>query len=58
MILLESEKCMNVEELGYYLFMQNEEAKEKEELTEEEKVNLELNPFFIAEKATKNQYEK
>lgn len=49
---------MNVEELGYYLFMQNEEAKEKEELTEEEKVNLELNPFFVAEKATKNRYEK
>ena len=49
---------MNVEELGYYLFMQNEEAKEKEELTEKEKVYIELNPFFVAEKATKNRYEK
>ncbi len=38
--------------------MQNEEAKEKEELTEKEKVNIELNPFFVAEKATKNRYEK
>ena len=42
---------MNTEELGYYLFMDSEELKrkEQEEGLTEEKVNLELNPFFVAE---------
>ena len=49
---------MNTEELGYYLFMDSEELKRKEKeevLTEEEKVNLELNPFFMVERPTKDR---
>ena len=49
---------MNTEELGYYLFVDSEELKRKEKeegLTEEEKVNLELNPFFVAERLTKDR---
>ena len=49
---------MNTEELGYYLFMDSEELKRKEKeegLTEEEKVNLELNPFFMAERPAKGR---
>lgn len=52
---------MNTEELGYYLFMNSEELKrkgQKEELTEEEKVNLEINPFFMADKTTKDRKKK
>lgn len=39
---------MNMEDLGYFLFMQSEEIKRKkiEDLTESEKVNLELNPYM------------
>ena len=44
---------MNTEELGYYMFMDSEELKRKEK--EEEKVNLELNPFFVAERPTKDR---
>ena len=49
---------MNTEELGYYLFVDSEELKRKgkeEGLTEEEKVNLELNPFFVAKRPTKDR---
>lgn len=52
---------MNTEELGYYLFMDSEELKRKEKeewLTEEEKVNLKLNPFFMAERPTKDRQKK
>lgn len=48
---------MNTEELGYYLFMDSEDLKKKEKdegLTKEEKVNLEINPFFVAESPTKD----
>lgn len=40
--------------LGYYLYMEAEElkGKPKEELTESEKVNLELNPFYLGEVPT------
>ena len=57
-IYIESENKMNTEELGYYLFMDSEELKRKENeegLTEEEKVNLELNPFFMVERPTKDR---
>lgn len=57
-IYIESENKMNTEELGYYLFMDSEELKRKEKeegLTEEEKVNLELNPFFMVERPTKDR---
>lgn len=57
-IYIESENKMNTEELGYYLFMDSEELKRKEKeegLTEEEKVNLELNPFFMVERPTKER---
>lgn len=52
----ESENEMNTEELGCYLFVDSEElkSKEKEGLTEEE-VNLELNPFFVAARSTKDR---
>ena len=49
---------ITVDELGYYMFMDSEELKRKEKeegLTEEEKVNLELNPFFVAERPTKDR---
>ena len=58
---MESENKMNTEELGYYLFMDSEELKRKEKeegLTEEEKVNLELNPFFMVERPTKDRQKK
>ena len=57
-IYIESENKMNTEELGYYLFADSEELKRKEKeerLTEEEKVNLELNPFFMAQRPTKDR---
>ena len=57
-IYIESEKKVNTVEVGYYLFMYSEELKRKEKeegLTEEEKVNLELNPFFMAERPTKDR---
>ena len=57
-IYIESENKMNTEELGYYLFMDSEELKRKEKeegLTEEEKVNLELNLFFMVERPTKDR---
>ena len=57
-IYIESENKMNTEELGYYLFMDSEELKRKEKeegLTEEEKVNLEINLFFVAERPTKDR---
>ena len=60
-IYIESENKMNTEELGYYLFMDSEELKRKEKeegLTEEEKVNLEINPFFVAERPTKDRLKK
>ena len=60
-IYIESENKMNTEELGYYLFMDSEELKRKEKeegLTEEEKVNLEINPFFVAERRTKDRQKK
>ena len=46
---------MNLQELGYYLFAESEEIKEKSkenQLTEEEKVNLEVNPYLVSERAT------
>ena len=48
---------MNTEELGYYLFMDNEEIKRKDqkENTVERKVNLELNPFFMGESPTQDR---
>lgn len=49
---------MNAEEMKYYLFMECEELKEKKlkmELTEDEKVNLETNPYFVAERTTKGR---
>ena len=55
---MESENKINTEELVYYLFMDSEELKRKEKeewLTEEEKVNLKLNPFFMAERPTKDR---
>lgn len=47
---------MGYDELSYFLYMESEELKNKpyEELTEEEKVNLELNPFLEEERATKD----
>lgn len=46
---------MNMEEIGYFLYMESENIKEKSynELTKEEKVNLELNPYM--ESATPTQ---
>ena len=43
---------MGYDELSYFLYMESEELKNKpyEELTEEEKVNLELNPFLEEER--------
>lgn len=49
---------MNAEELGYYLFMEKEELKRKEQregLTDDEKVNLETNPLYERERATQNR---
>lgn len=49
---------MSNEELEYYLFMENEELKKKiikKEMTKEDKVNLELNPFSVGEKVTKDR---
>lgn len=48
---------MGYDELSYFLYMESEELKNKpyEELTEEEKVNLELNPFLEEEKTTKEE---
>lgn len=48
---------MDMEQLGYYLYMESCELKDKglEELTEDEKSNVEINPFLVAEKATTNQ---
>ena len=47
---------MGYDELSYFLYMESEELKNKpyEELTEEEKVNLELNPFLEEERANKD----
>lgn len=40
---------MNAEEINYTLFMKAAELESKapEELTPDEKVNLELNPYFV-----------
>lgn len=49
---------MDTDVLGYYLFMDNEELKQKahdDDLTEEEKVNLEINPFFVVESPTQDR---
>ena len=49
---------MNTEELGYYLFMDSKELKRKEKeewLKKKKKVNLELNPFFMAQRPTKDR---
>ena len=48
---------MDLEQLGYYLYMESCELEDKrpEELTEDEKFNVEINPFLVAEKATTNQ---
>ena len=51
---------MNAEELGYYLFMDSEEIRkrEQEELNEDDKVNKSINPFLVSESPTKDRYEK
>ena len=48
---------MDMKQLGYYLYMESCELENKrpEELTEDEKSNVEINPFLVAEKATINQ---
>ena len=49
---------MNTEDLGYYLFMDNEELNikdQEEEIKEERKVNLELNPFFMRKSPTQDR---
>lgn len=48
---------MNMEELGYILYMENEDLKSKsyEDITESEKVNLKLNPFLDGELTTKDE---
>lgn len=46
---------MNTEDISYYLFMECEELKEKEKnegLTEDEKLNLKLNPYFVDRRST------
>lgn len=35
--------------------MENEEIEKKEELTEDDKINLGLNPFFVGEVSTQNE---
>lgn len=51
---------MNMEELGYILYMESEDLKSKtyEDLTESEKVNLKLNPFLDEELTTKGEETK
>lgn len=47
---------MNLEELGYILYMESQDLKNKsyEDLTEDQKLNLELNPLLDVERATKD----
>ena len=42
---------MNMEDLGYFLYMESQDL-DKDSKESEEKINLELNPFFDTEKAT------
>lgn len=48
---------MNMEELGYILYMESQKLQNKDydKLTENEKVNLKLNPFFDDEITTKDE---
>lgn len=47
---------MDIEKLGYVLYMESKDLQNKpyEELTQDEKVNLELNPFLDEEIPTKD----
>lgn len=47
---------MNMEELGYILYMESQDLKNNdyEDLTEDQKLNLELNPLLDVERATKD----
>ena len=44
---MEGNRNMDLKDLGYILYMENEELKKKDfnSLTEYEKVNLEINPY-------------
>ena len=48
---------MDMEKLGYYLYMEACEAAEEdpEELTEDEKFNVKINPFLVEDQTTKEQ---
>lgn len=51
---------MNAEEISYTLFMEAAElgSKNPNELTQDEKVNLELNPYFVGGLPTTSQNEE
>lgn len=48
---------MDNNDLGYMLYMEScdLQSKDYEELSEDEKVNLELNPFLVADIPTKDR---
>lgn len=53
---------MNIEELGYFLYMEEQERQQKEKeaaaAIEEEKVNVGFEKHLVAEKPTQNRYSR
>jgi hypothetical protein len=55
LVKLKEKRKMDMQQIGYFLYMEEQERKQQEE---QQKVNAEINPDLVGEEATTNEEEK